>query len=244
MQREYWTIVYFSLLISISAFLLTSVWKDRRSPVPAKGEVTVELDGKSTPGAVEPGEGAYFAVVQCGSTEAGEQVEYVVKRLDNNTTVTVRRELLRHRKWHRIAFLQFTNDKQHDGWSTQAFASRRQQFFQILQDQGHDAAIAFARDDMAERERAKEQAQLDAKRAELTAAAKTAADAAEAAAATGTDPDDDEEADAAAVAAAAAAAADKEACIAAAAIAANFFESSSVYRLPVPRAARRQPSEA
>ena len=29
MQSEYWTIVYYSLLISITSFLVTSIWKDR-----------------------------------------------------------------------------------------------------------------------------------------------------------------------------------------------------------------------
>ena len=46
--------------------------------------------------------------------------------------------------------VQVTNDKKHDCWSTQAFANRRLEFFEVLQKQGLDDALAFALDDRAE----------------------------------------------------------------------------------------------
>ncbi len=48
----------------------------------------------------------------------------------------VKREYLRHRKWYRIAFLQVTNDKKHDCWSPQAFASHRLEFYDIFHKNG------------------------------------------------------------------------------------------------------------
>ena len=37
LQRDYWTIVHYTLLISIAAFLVSSVWRDRRSAL-SKGD--------------------------------------------------------------------------------------------------------------------------------------------------------------------------------------------------------------
>jgi hypothetical protein len=73
----------------------------------------------------------------------------------------VRRENLRHRKWYRLAFLQVTNDKKHDCWSSQAFASRRLAFYDIFHTQGLEEALKFAMHDDAEtaREKAAELAQ-------------------------------------------------------------------------------------
>ena len=243
MQYEYWDIRYYSLLISIVGILLTGVWKDRRSPLSQGTEVTVEPTARPLTETHEQGitpiVGSYFAVIDRASTETGEAVEYVVKR-PNGDCITVRRELLRHRKWHRMAFLQFTNDKQHDGWSTQAFASRRHHFFQMWNDRGHAAAVAFALDDMAERRRVEEQAALDTQRAAATAVPPVAAAPTE-----GIDVDhnDDVVAAAAARAAAAAAHADAEAAAIAAVIAAAASKPSA-YSFPVPNAARRQPSDA
>ena len=73
----------------------------------------------------------------------------------------VRRENLRHRKWYRIAFLQVTNDKQHDCWSSQAFACHRLAFYDIFHKQGLGEALKFDKHDTAEvaREAAAELAQ-------------------------------------------------------------------------------------
>ena len=62
---------------------------------------------------------------------------------------------MRHRKWYRIAFLQVTNDKKHDCWSSQAFASRRLEFYDIFHTKGLDEALKFAWNDEAETERKK-----------------------------------------------------------------------------------------
>ena len=118
MQSEYWSIVYYSLLITISSFLITSIWQDRTSALKRGDEVTVEPDDKSFNDNVETVEGSYFAVVQEDSEEVGSAVMYSVRTVDGES-MTVRRENMRHRKWYRLAFLQVTNDKKHDCWSSQ-----------------------------------------------------------------------------------------------------------------------------
>jgi hypothetical protein len=124
-QSEYWSIVYYSLLITISSFLITSIWKDRTSAPKRGDEVTVEPHYKS--------------------------FNYNVDRRDN----------LRHRKWYRLAFLQVTNDKKHDCWSSQTFVCRRLAFYDIFHTQGLEEALKFALYDEAEvaREKAAELAQ-------------------------------------------------------------------------------------
>jgi hypothetical protein len=62
----------------------------------------------------------------------------------------VKREYLRNRKWYRIAFLQVTNDKKHDCWSSQAFASHRLEFYDIFHTKGPDETLKFAWNDEAE----------------------------------------------------------------------------------------------
>jgi hypothetical protein len=66
-QSEYWSIVYYSLLISISSFLVSSIWQDRTSTLDKGDEVTVEPDDKSIPGSLEAVEGSFFAIVEGGS---------------------------------------------------------------------------------------------------------------------------------------------------------------------------------
>ena len=63
LQSEYWTIVYYSLLISINSFLITEVWLDRSSPLVRLSEVTVEPEGLSVPGSLDALEGSFFAIV-------------------------------------------------------------------------------------------------------------------------------------------------------------------------------------
>ena len=135
-------IKYYSLLISISGFLVTSSWNDRASLLRAKAEVTVQPPG------VEPNtttftEGSFFAVVTEGSEQTGEEIEYTVKKLDG-TSLQVPRCRLRQRKWHRIAFLGITNEKQHVAISTQAFHARQLNFWRLWHEHGRDAALAFA----------------------------------------------------------------------------------------------------
>lgn len=162
MQSEYWVIVHYSLLISIASFLVSSVWVDRSSILPIGAEVTVEpSDYIPCEGSVENVEGSFWARVECRTmsdddtavayTDA-EDVLYSVRSKDGQLHM-VARSRLRHRKWHRIAFVQVTNDKKHDLYSTSAFATRRQEYFQKWHDCGHGAAMEWARDDTAERER-------------------------------------------------------------------------------------------
>lgn len=248
LQREYWTIVYYTLMISISRFLIAAAWIERRKPLLTGAEVTVELEGASEPGSLEPGEGAYFAVVSRGSITPGEEIVYEVE-LSGGGNATVRRELLRHRRWHRIAFLQFTDDKQHDGWQSQAWFARRHKFFQIWHDSGRAAALEFARDDLAEKQCREERSKLEDASKARAASAKAAADAAtaaslaqkaaEEASSSGAAGTAEESAAAAATAAADAA----DARLIAAAIAA-VAAKPSVYDVPAPRALRQVPSDS
>ena len=73
--------------------------------------------------------------MQEDSEEVGSAVMYSVRTVDGES-MKVRRDNLRHRKWYRLAFLQVTNDKKHDCWSSQAFASRRLTFYDIFHTQG------------------------------------------------------------------------------------------------------------
>ena len=98
MQSEYWSIVYYSLLITISSFLITSIWQDRTSALKRGDEVTVEPDDKSFNDNVQAVEGSYFAVVEEDSEEVGSAVMYRVRTVDGDS-MNVRREHLRHRQW-------------------------------------------------------------------------------------------------------------------------------------------------
>lgn len=162
LQSEYWVIVYYSLLISISSFLVTSVWRERSSILPINAEVTVEPPEYEPPSdrTIEAVEGSFWAVVQMKTDEVGraiqyvegEDVQYVVQSHDGRN-FTVCRYQLRHRKFHRIAFVQITNDKKHDLYSTSAFATRRQQFFQAWHEKSRSDALQWALNDGAERAR-------------------------------------------------------------------------------------------
>jgi len=151
-QSEYWSIVYYSLLISISSFLITSCWIDRSSVLKKGDEVTVEPEDLSVAGCLEAVEGSFFATVHEAGQDIGRHVVYTVCNADGDH-VAVQRQYLRHRRWHRIAFLQVTNDKKHDAWSSQAFADRRLKFFEIWQKEGVNAALSFAGNDRAEEAR-------------------------------------------------------------------------------------------
>ena len=147
MQSEYWTIKYYSLLVSITSFLVSSVWKDRTCPLKAGAEVTVQPEGAPV-GSISYIKGSYFGKVAEGVMDAGENVEYVVKQPDG-TLETVPRRRLRHRVWHRVAFLGITNEKQHVAVTTQAFFSRQLEFWRIWREEGRAAALAFAARDRA-----------------------------------------------------------------------------------------------
>ena len=174
LQSEYWTIVYYSMLISINAFLISKVWKDRCSALAKGAEVTVEPEGCSEPGSSEAAEGSFYAVVHQGSKEAGSEVIYTLRR-PNGEEVQAPRARLRHRKWHRTAFIQITNDKKHDCFSSQAFHDRRLQFFDIWSKRGRDAALAFAQEDRAEAARKQTEAENAADAATVAAAVAAAA---------------------------------------------------------------------
>lgn len=106
MQSEYWHIRYFSLLITITCFLVEAKWNDRESALPAKAEVTVQPEG-TPPNTTTFVEGSFFAIVE---TTASADVCYTVVLTDGSRQV-IPRHRLRHRVWHRVAFLGVTNEK-------------------------------------------------------------------------------------------------------------------------------------
>ena len=115
-QSEYWGLVAYSLFISITSYLIPSFWKDRTSELPRKAEVTVEPEGLSVVDAEVPAAGSFYAMIDAGSTAAGYSV------VDANGVPVpglVARERLRHRRWDTTAFVGFTNEKRHDGASSQ-----------------------------------------------------------------------------------------------------------------------------
>ena len=144
LQSEYWHIRYYSLLITITCFLVTADWVDRQSALPTKAEVTVQPEW-AVPSDGQPWltytKGSAFAFVETGSDAVGENVEYTVVLADGSRKV-VARSLLRRRIWHRIAFLGVTNEKRHVSTSTQAFHSRQLRFWQAWNDRGRTAALA------------------------------------------------------------------------------------------------------
>ena len=55
-----------------------------------------------------------------------------------------------HREWYRIVFLQVTNDKKHDYWSSQVFSSHRLEFYDIFHKKGLDETLKFDWNDEVE----------------------------------------------------------------------------------------------
>jgi hypothetical protein len=109
--------------MSITSFLDTKVWKDREGILPIGTEVTVE-PVESIEGSIELAQGAYYATVEKSVAEAKQSSIYTVKTLDG-AIATVPRERLRHRKWYTTAFVGVTNEKRHDGATTQAMFNRQ-----------------------------------------------------------------------------------------------------------------------
>ena len=147
MQSEYWSIKHYSLLVSITAFLVSTAWIDRKSPLKAGAEVTVQPADAPIYSTTYV-KGSYFGVVVEGATSVGRDVSYIIKRPDGSTA-TLPRHQLRHRVWHRVAFLGVTNEKQHVAVTTQAFFSRQLEFWRIWKEEGRLAALAFAANDRA-----------------------------------------------------------------------------------------------
>ena len=117
MQSEYWSIKYYSLFISITAFLVTSQWIDRESLLNPGDEVTVQ-PADAPMRSITYIAGSRFATIE-GADNIHPSAEYVVKYVEGSVE-TVPRHRLRFRVWHRVAFLGVTNEKQHVSISTQA----------------------------------------------------------------------------------------------------------------------------
>lgn len=147
LQSEYWHIKYYALLISISCFLVLHEWNNRTSRLPVKAEVTVQLPDVPANTSTYT-TGSNFALVTTAHDEEGEDLLYTVERKDGSR-FQVQRKQLRHRVWHRLAFLGITNEKQTISITTQAFHERQLQFWRVWVESGREAALAYAANDKA-----------------------------------------------------------------------------------------------
>ena len=91
-QSEYWVMKTYTLFISISSFILHEAWLDRQSSLAKGSAVTVEPEGESVEGSLQPPMGSFFAEVEVGSTAVGEAVMYSVRSRDD-----VLHQIPRHR---------------------------------------------------------------------------------------------------------------------------------------------------
>jgi hypothetical protein len=105
-------------------------------------KTNVEPVNKSIPGSVETVEGSLFAIVDVESREVDSDITYTLRMTDGEL-IHVLRHHLHRRRWYGIAFVQVTNDKKHDFYSSQAFADRRLRFFEIWQEDGLDKTLEF-----------------------------------------------------------------------------------------------------
>ena len=190
MQSEYWHTKYYSLWIAITAFLITADWLDRQGALRAKAEVTVQPEW-AVPSEGDPPltytKGSFYGTIDEGSEVIGEGVEYVVC-CNDGSHVTIPRRRLRHRVWHRIAFLGVTNEKQHVALTTQAFHSEELEFWRCWHKLGRDAALAYAAADRAAHPTLVPVAAMDSAKARFEATRATRKSAAAAAAAPATNP--------------------------------------------------------
>ena len=113
-QSEYWSIKSYSLFISIAVYLVSSIWNDTKSALSNDAEVTIEHENGRTE----------FGWVVGGSTDAGEDVVYTVRRRKAGP-IEVPRRRLRHRVKRSIAFIGVTDEKRHDAPSSQHFFRRQ-----------------------------------------------------------------------------------------------------------------------
>ena len=122
-QSEYWCLSYFSLLIIIVAHLKEDVWLDDASLLCELDEVTVEPEGSPT-GALEPAQGAFYALVHRCPPSAGADGVYEVKKTDGTIIEGLKRRHLRQRKFHTTAYAGVTDEKRHDGYTTSHFLNK------------------------------------------------------------------------------------------------------------------------
>ena len=127
-QSEYWVMKTYTLFISIWSFLLVSEWLDREGALARDCAVTVEPEGHSLEGSLEPAEGSFYAQVEQGSAEVGRSVRYIVRDRAGQLH-EVSRHRLRRRKRHTVAFACVSNEKRHDAPTTQHFLNRIMGYF-------------------------------------------------------------------------------------------------------------------
>ena len=124
-QSEYWSLTHYSLFIAITTYLLFEAWLHRSSVLSKGTEVTVEPEGLSQPGSLEPAKGSFFATIHSGGIAEGEDVIYVVEKADGTVVGGLERARLRHRKAHTTAFVSVTDEKRHDSYTTQHFLNKQ-----------------------------------------------------------------------------------------------------------------------
>jgi hypothetical protein len=140
-QSEYWALVAYSLFISITAFLDVAQWKRRDGALPRGSEVTVEPEGAPAD-SVEPARGSYYATV----ADCGPDGAYALLDADGVPLASpASRAQLRHRVWRTTAFVTVTNEKRHDGVTTQHVLNEQ------LKHWGERSATAATQEEIAQR---------------------------------------------------------------------------------------------
>eukprot|EP00966_Prymnesium_polylepis_P015663 362004-Prymnesium_polylepis.1 len=62
-QSQYWKINSFTLFVQVVSWLVSEAWVSRTSSLTCGMAVTVELEGASERGSIQPGKGSYWAEV-------------------------------------------------------------------------------------------------------------------------------------------------------------------------------------
>ena len=87
-QSQYWKINSFTLFVQVVSFLVSEAWTSRTSRIACGAAVTVEFEGASVPGAIQPGKGSFWAevvklppTIEGGGTEEALEAQiYHVRR--------------------------------------------------------------------------------------------------------------------------------------------------------------------
>jgi hypothetical protein len=125
-QSEYWVTKQYTLFVQVVSWLKHDAWRSRDSILSVRGVVTVEPEGASVVGAIEPAPSSLWGEIITTPSEptVSETVLYGVRRFsesDEEPLVMVPRHRLRHRKLHTKAYLGITDDKKHDSFAAQYF---------------------------------------------------------------------------------------------------------------------------
>jgi hypothetical protein len=125
-QSEYWVTKQYTVFVQVVSWLAFDAWRSRDSVLSKGAAVTVEPEGASVAGALEPAQGSYWAeVMQVPEAAARSENEvYGVRQHDAaeaDPLAMVARHRLRHRKLRTKAYIGISDDRKHDSWAAQYY---------------------------------------------------------------------------------------------------------------------------